>query len=109
MLDIYIISLSKSGMDDSTLNNLISDLPEHCIALMEDIDAAFTTSLHRGLNDPESNNSDPRNPNNADGPDGRDGNGPDGKGSGDGKNGTTAGSRITLSGLRECPACLHLD
>ena len=46
-LDIYIISLSKTGLDDSTLNSLISSLPEHCIAIMEDIDAAFTHGLAR--------------------------------------------------------------
>ena len=46
-LDIYIISLSKTGLDDSTLNSLISQLPEHCIAIMEDIDAAFTHGLTR--------------------------------------------------------------
>src|SRR5882757_6395328 len=46
-LDIYIISLSKNGLDDSTLNSLISSLPEQCIAIMEDIDAAFTHGLTR--------------------------------------------------------------
>jgi mitochondrial chaperone BCS1 len=46
-LDIYIISLSKVGLDDSSLNALISSLPEHCIAIMEDIDAAFTHGLTR--------------------------------------------------------------
>ncbi|KAI0033944.1 P-loop containing nucleoside triphosphate hydrolase protein [Vararia minispora EC-137] len=46
-LDIYIVSLSKAGLDDSTLNQLISNLPERCIALMEDIDAAFTHGLAR--------------------------------------------------------------
>jgi chaperone BCS1 len=46
-LDIYIISLSKKGLDDSTLNALISSLPEQCIAIMEDIDAAFTHGLTR--------------------------------------------------------------
>ncbi|KAJ7625816.1 P-loop containing nucleoside triphosphate hydrolase protein [Roridomyces roridus] len=46
-LDIYIIQLSRSGMDDAALSTLISDLPEKCIALIEDIDAAFTTNLNR--------------------------------------------------------------
>ncbi|KAG6865089.1 hypothetical protein C0991_005191 [Blastosporella zonata] len=46
-LDVYIISLSRSGMDDTSLNELISDLPEKCIALMEDIDAAFTQTMNR--------------------------------------------------------------
>ncbi|TFY81953.1 hypothetical protein EWM64_g2052 [Hericium alpestre] len=44
-LNIYIISLSKTGLDDTALNNLICELPEQCIALMEDIDAAFTHGL----------------------------------------------------------------
>ncbi|KAG8901795.1 hypothetical protein FRB99_005095 [Tulasnella sp. 403] len=46
-LDIYVISLSKRGMDDSTLNELICDLPARSIALMEDIDAAFTHGVNR--------------------------------------------------------------
>ncbi|KAJ7509538.1 BCS1 N terminal-domain-containing protein [Mycena galericulata] len=46
-LNIYIVSLSRAGLDDSALSTLISDLPEKCIALMEDIDAAFTTGLNR--------------------------------------------------------------
>ncbi|KAA1473996.1 P-loop containing nucleoside triphosphate hydrolase protein [Dentipellis sp. KUC8613] len=46
-LDIYNISLSKAGLDDSALHTLISALPERCIALMEDIDAAFTHGLTR--------------------------------------------------------------
>lgn len=97
-LDIYIISLSKSGMDDSTLNSLISGLPEHCIALMEDIDAAFTSSLNRsGMDGPEKQSSDPRDPNSSDpsGNNGQNGQKPDEKA------GPNAGSRITLSGLRK--------
>ncbi|KAH7921236.1 P-loop containing nucleoside triphosphate hydrolase protein [Leucogyrophana mollusca] len=46
-LDVYIISLSRSGLDDTGLSQLISDLPERCIALMEDIDAAFHHGLSR--------------------------------------------------------------
>ncbi|KAG1734035.1 P-loop containing nucleoside triphosphate hydrolase protein [Suillus paluster] len=46
-LDVYIISLSRSGLDDTGLSELISDLPERCIALMEDIDAALHNSLTR--------------------------------------------------------------
>ncbi|KAJ7105454.1 P-loop containing nucleoside triphosphate hydrolase protein [Mycena crocata] len=46
-LDVYIVSLSRVGLDDSALSELISNLPEKCIALMEDIDAAFTQSLNR--------------------------------------------------------------
>ncbi|KAG9032642.1 hypothetical protein FRB95_001152 [Tulasnella sp. JGI-2019a] len=46
-LDIYVISLSKRGLDDSQLNELICDLPARSIALMEDIDAAFTHGISR--------------------------------------------------------------
>ena len=48
-LDIYIISLAKSGIDDSALSLLISSLPERCIAIMEDIDAASTHGLTRDI------------------------------------------------------------
>ncbi|KAF9649610.1 P-loop containing nucleoside triphosphate hydrolase protein [Thelephora ganbajun] len=50
-LDVYIISLSRAGLDDNSLQELIADLPEHCIALMEDIDAAFHRTLSRDLPD----------------------------------------------------------
>lgn len=46
-LDIYVISLSRIGLDDAGLDALINDLPERCIALMEDIDAAFSGNLNR--------------------------------------------------------------
>src|SRR6266851_8044284 len=63
-LDIYIISLSKTGLDDTALGSLISSLPEQCIAIMEDIDAAFTHGLTRDatgteLEDPRRCRSDP--------------------------------------------------
>lgn len=45
-LDVYVISLSRMGLDDTALSELISELPEKCIALIEDIDAAF----HHGVN-----------------------------------------------------------
>lgn len=38
-------------MDDNSLQELISDLPEQCIALMEDIDAAFHHTISRDLPD----------------------------------------------------------
>lgn len=50
-LDIYIISLSRAGLDDNELNELISRLPEKCIALMEDIDAAFVSTTNRESSD----------------------------------------------------------
>lgn len=52
-LDVYIISLSRSGLDDTTLQELIAELPEKCIALMEDIDAAFHHSITRASEKPE--------------------------------------------------------
>ncbi|TRM69873.1 P-loop containing nucleoside triphosphate hydrolase protein [Schizophyllum amplum] len=50
-LDVYIISLSRAGMDDTSLSALIGDLPEKCIALMEDIDVAFTKNTGARLED----------------------------------------------------------
>lgn len=57
-LDIYIISLSRAGLDDSALDELINELPERCIALMEDVDAAFTRSLNRDGNDTNTEDGD---------------------------------------------------
>ena len=48
-MDVYVISLSRTGLDDNSLQELISDLPERCIALMEDIDAAFHHTLSRDI------------------------------------------------------------
>lgn len=42
-----MISLSRAGLDDTTLQELISYLPERCIALMEDVDAAFRHDINR--------------------------------------------------------------
>ncbi|KIL64616.1 hypothetical protein M378DRAFT_11395 [Amanita muscaria Koide BX008] len=44
-VDIYVISLSRSGLDDTGLTELVSSLPERCIALMEDVDAALAQSF----------------------------------------------------------------
>jgi len=46
-LDVYVISLAKKGLDDSDLNNLMTELPKRCIALMEDIDVAFKGASKR--------------------------------------------------------------
>ena len=59
-LDIYIISLSKMGLDDASLNSLICSLPEQCVAIMEDIDAAFTHGLTRDVTGTDLD--DPRDP-----------------------------------------------
>ena len=40
-LNVYIVTLSRLGMDDAELNTLISIMPRRCIALIEDIDAAL--------------------------------------------------------------------
>lgn len=54
------MSLSRAGLDDSALSELLNDLPERCIALMEDIDAAFTHSLsNRGGDSDDSPASSP--------------------------------------------------
>jgi chaperone BCS1 len=46
-LDIYVVTLSKRGMDDTTLNTAINAIPSRAMILMEDIDAAFTRSVNR--------------------------------------------------------------
>jgi len=87
-LDIYIVSLSRLGLDDTMLNSLITSLPERCIALMEDIDAAFRSGITRDMtteDEPEKN----------------DGSDPDGR-KPDTESGMEKGpsaTRITLSGL----------
>ena len=101
-LDIYIISLSKAGLDDSSLGSLISSLPEQCIAIMEDIDAAFTHGLTRDtsgteLEDPRRRDSLRRDRDDLEDDKG-DHEGRDrGRNPGDSPGG--ASSRITLSGL----------
>ncbi|THH17283.1 hypothetical protein EW146_g3496 [Bondarzewia mesenterica] len=47
MLDIYVVSLSSSWINDSTLTTLMGRVPSRCIVLLEDLDAAFTRSLSR--------------------------------------------------------------
>lgn len=48
-LNVYIVTLSRAGLDDSQLSELISSLPHRCIALMEDIDVALTSAAKREL------------------------------------------------------------
>jgi len=50
-LDVYIVSLSRTGLNDNGLRELITKLPERCIALMEDIDVAFHDTSNRELPD----------------------------------------------------------
>ena len=47
MLDIYVVSLSSSWMNDATLTSLMGRVPARCIVLLEDLDAAFTRSTSR--------------------------------------------------------------
>ncbi|KZT21609.1 P-loop containing nucleoside triphosphate hydrolase protein [Neolentinus lepideus HHB14362 ss-1] len=54
-LDVYILTLSRSGLDDTVLSGLIADMPEKCIAIMEDIDAAFTQGVNRDAPNPAPN------------------------------------------------------
>ena len=94
-LDVYIVSLSRVGMDDNTLSELISELPERCIALMEDIDAAFNQVINRDLPSPSSDpsSSTPGGPGQGTpgGPGGPPGSSPPPP--------STSTSRISLSGL----------
>ena len=50
-MDVYIVSLSRTGLTDNGLRELISKLPERCLALMEDIDVAFHDTSNRDLPD----------------------------------------------------------
>jgi chaperone BCS1 len=71
-------------MDDTSLNEIISELPEKCIALMEDIDAAFLSSVTRENESQEKSPVDKKN----------------GEAGGQqGKGPSESNSRITLSGL----------
>ncbi|ELU44065.1 BCS1-like ATPase [Rhizoctonia solani AG-1 IA] len=44
-LDIYVVSLNMKG--DNTLANLMGRIPQRCILLLEDLDAAFTRGTSR--------------------------------------------------------------
>ncbi|KZT51838.1 P-loop containing nucleoside triphosphate hydrolase protein [Calocera cornea HHB12733] len=50
-LDIYVITLSSSWINDATLTSLMGRVPARCILLLEDLDAAFTRSTTRGKKD----------------------------------------------------------
>ena len=49
-LDVYVVSLSSSWINDSTLTTLMGRVPARCIVLLEDLDAAFTRSTSRDGN-----------------------------------------------------------
>ncbi|KZS98650.1 P-loop containing nucleoside triphosphate hydrolase protein [Sistotremastrum niveocremeum HHB9708] len=64
MLDIYVVSLSASWINDSTLTTLMGRVPARCILLLEDLDAAFTRSVTRDAGStgaPTANNKDAAN------------------------------------------------
>ncbi|KAH9919128.1 P-loop containing nucleoside triphosphate hydrolase protein [Fomitopsis serialis] len=84
-LDVYIVTVSRAGMDDTALNQLISNMPSRCIALMEDVDAAFTRGVTRDFSS-------------ASGPVSASGKKPDEEGD-ELKPNEEAASRVTLSGL----------
>ncbi|KAI0820753.1 P-loop containing nucleoside triphosphate hydrolase protein [Trametes gibbosa] len=52
-LNVYILSLTIMALDDNSLKSLIARLPERCILLIEDIDAAFHRGMKRNIADPE--------------------------------------------------------
>ncbi|KAI0794439.1 P-loop containing nucleoside triphosphate hydrolase protein [Fomes fomentarius] len=52
-LDVYILSLTVSSLNDNNLKSLIGHLPKSCIVLIEDIDAAFTRGMKRDILDLE--------------------------------------------------------
>ncbi|BCS20059.1 BCS1 and AAA domain-containing protein [Aspergillus puulaauensis] len=43
-LDVYVLSLMDSGMTESHFMRLFSEVPEQCVVLLEDIDAAGVTT-----------------------------------------------------------------
>jgi mitochondrial chaperone BCS1 len=47
LLDVYVVSLSSSWINDATLTALMGRVPSRCIVLLEDLDAAFTRSTSR--------------------------------------------------------------
>lgn len=64
MLDIYVVSLSSSWINDSTLTTLMGRVPTRCIVLLEDLDAAFTRSVSRAKDkDKEKKKSDAKSDN----------------------------------------------
>lgn len=82
-LDVYILSLTRLGLDDTSLSSTIADLPTQCIVLVEDVDAAFHQGVKRDLADPEKEQ------------DGKE----DKHGSKGGSDAPASVGRVTLSGL----------
>ncbi|KAI9062490.1 P-loop containing nucleoside triphosphate hydrolase protein [Trametes sanguinea] len=80
-LDVYILSLTRLGLDDTSLSSIIADLPTQCIVLVEDIDAAFHQGVKRDIADPERDQDERTHQ------------------SGKGSESSTTVGRVTLSGL----------
>ncbi|THU79347.1 P-loop containing nucleoside triphosphate hydrolase protein [Dendrothele bispora CBS 962.96] len=100
-LDIYIISISRIGLDDASLSTLVNCLPERCVALMEDIDAAFTNGLSRDFDEEDEDEAAVKKINEAQAPEpaidvNQNANVNSNNGN---KPGNGTGSRVTLSGL----------
>jgi chaperone BCS1 len=53
-VDIYVLSLSSTEISNSFLGDLFNSLPEHCIVLLEDIDASGFTKTRTKKSDPGS-------------------------------------------------------
>ncbi|KAI0333829.1 P-loop containing nucleoside triphosphate hydrolase protein [Cubamyces sp. BRFM 1775] len=83
-LDVYILSLTRLGLDDTSLSSIIADLPTQCIVLVEDIDAAFHQGVKRDIADPEKREQHDAHPS---------------SGGKSGNEGTNTVGRVTLSGL----------
>ncbi|KAI6149548.1 P-loop containing nucleoside triphosphate hydrolase protein [Pisolithus tinctorius] len=83
-LDVYVLTLSRSGLDDTSLATLLSGLPSQCILLMEDIDAAFHHGLSRESGSPTATSS----------PETRSRDGPNGS-----SNSGDSTSKLSLSGI----------
>ncbi|KAI1925533.1 hypothetical protein LOZ65_002839 [Ophidiomyces ophidiicola] len=59
-LDIYTLSFSSPGLDENTLNTLMSSLPKRCLLLFEDIDTAGVQERgeHANLSDDDDDDDD---------------------------------------------------
>ena len=53
-LDIYILNLSS--LDDNSLSSLFAELPQHCVILLEDVDAVGATQSREAKRENSNNN-----------------------------------------------------
>jgi chaperone BCS1 len=61
-LDIYILNLSS--LNDNNLKTLFTELPRHCVVLLEDVDAASSKRTEDANTNPGQNGSSPQKPTN---------------------------------------------